>query len=427
LARVAPITGLLLVVLAAGCGGEVPEHLRVTVVGIDGATWRVIDPLLERGELPTLAGLLARGVRGPLRSEVPLNSPPVWTTIATGVSRARHGIRAFATYSGELVSSRQRRRPALWLLASRAGLRSLVIGWWGTYPAEEIDGVVISERALKTREADLLALFPPGRPAEASHLTYPREALTWLGEALLAAPDLSAVKIEGVRVARTMRAEDRAVMRATLAAREREGPFDLEMILLRGVDPVSHYFWKFYEPEASAYTAGERPSPAQVERFGGVVEAHYRFVDDLLAEMLAEDDPARVVLLVSDHGFEAGHQRFHTKAILSGTHEGAAAIDGIFVAAGGPLRRGVAVAGLTIYDVAPTVLHLLGLPVPEDLEGRVAAAALDPDWLARHPPRYAAPDAGPPVALPRDLRAAEPESPVDEDLREELRALGYLE
>ena len=147
----------------------------------------------------------------------------------------------------------------------------------------------------------------------------------------------------------------------------------------------------------------------------------------LEAAGVLEDNTGRVVLLVSDHGFEAGRQRFHTNAILSGTHKGEAAIDGVLVAAGGPFRTGARVEGIRIYDVAPTVLHLLGLPVPADFEGRVATAALDPGWLRRHPLRSAPADTGPPVALPDDLPAAGGASPVDEDLREELRALGYIE
>lgn len=415
---------LVLVLLLAACAGRDDEPLRLTVVGIDGATWRVMDPMLERGELPAIADLIERGARGPLRSEKPLTSPPIWTTVVTGVSRERHGIGPFVNDRGELVSSRDRRSPALWLFASRAGLRSAVVGWWGTYPAEHIDGVVISERALKTRESDTRALFG-GRldDPQLARLAHPSEALRLVEGPLSAAPDLSDVRSERVRVARTMRVEDRAVVEALLAARERFGPFDLELLLLRGVDPVSHFFWKFYEPDSRAYPPSERPDPRAVARWSGAIEDHYRFVDGLLAR-LVEDDPHRVFLLISDHGFEAGRQRFHSGTMLSGTHRSDAAVDGIIVASGGPFRAGAELRGATIYDVAPIALQLLSLGIPEDLEGRVVEGALDPGWRARHPIRRIPPWPGSPVALPD---SADPRSPLDDRMLEELRELGYVE
>ena len=70
---------------------------KVLVVGIDGASFRVMDPLLRDGRLPNLARLIERGTRTALRSENPMASPVLWTTIATGQSRQDHGIEGFDT------------------------------------------------------------------------------------------------------------------------------------------------------------------------------------------------------------------------------------------------------------------------------------------------------------------------------------------
>ena len=114
LGHVRVLAAVVVAMLALGCSDD---RLHVTIIGIDGATWRVLDPLLARGELPNFERLIASGVRAPLASEPPLISPPIWTTIATGVSRKEHGIRRFAIKNGELISARQRRAPALWTLA----------------------------------------------------------------------------------------------------------------------------------------------------------------------------------------------------------------------------------------------------------------------------------------------------------------------
>ena len=402
--------------LAAACSDRPRAAVPVTVVGIDGAAWRVIDPLLAAGELPNLARLIDKGIRGPLRSQPPLVSPPVWTSIATGVSRQRHGIRDFTT-AGRIVMSLDRRVPALWTLASASGLRSAVVGWWATYPAERIDGVVVSERALKLRDEDLKVVLGERRgDAKLGNLVDPPELLAKL-EDVLAAPSPG----EGpLAVPARMRTEDASVARALLRLRQIAGPFALEMALLRGVDVVSHHFWRFYEPDAAVYAAADRPTPADTQAYGRVVPDHYRFVDGLLGE-LAAPSAGHVVLVLSDHGFEAGHQPFGNGTVF-GTHESEAALEGIIVAAGGPIAAGRRLVGAEILDVAPTVLHLLGLPIPAGLEGRVLRDALDPEWLAANPVRDGPAFAGLPVTAPpasgRDL---------EERLHEELRALGYVE
>jgi predicted AlkP superfamily phosphohydrolase/phosphomutase len=413
---------------AATTGSTVPtesERLRVTLIGIDGATWRVLDPLLARGELPNVARLIANGVRAPLRSRIPLYSAAVWTTMATGVRRERHGITDFQMPDGHLSASVHRRVPALWTLASDAGLHSAVIGWWVTYPAEAIKGVIISERALRTRDEDMRSLAGDLPRRELPRLLHPSNVAELVTDLLADLSNEAPEDDERAMVMRTMRAEDAAVVRLLGRLRERMNPFDLEMILLRGVDPISHYFWKFFEPAAAAYGDADRPSSEEVSRYNSAIEDHYRYVDGLLGEA-ARSEPDRVVMLLSDHGFEAGHQPFRG-GVLSGKHETKAALYGIFLASGGPIRRGELAESVTILDIAPTVLHLLGLPVAESLEGRVLVDIFEPQWTAGHLVKTVPTYGCPPVALSPQALSAGPQSPVDEELREQLRALGYIE
>jgi predicted AlkP superfamily phosphohydrolase/phosphomutase len=336
--------------------------------------------------------------------------------VATGVSRERHGIRDFNA-PGRIVMSLDRRAPALWTFASAAGLRSAVIGWWATYPAETIEGVMVSERALKLREEDLGVMLGEHRgDAKLGNLVYPPELLPGL-EGILAAPRPAAGPLAE---AERMRNEDASVAEALVRLRETTGPFALELVLLRGVDVVSHHYWRFHEPDAPVYAAAERPAPDDVRTYGHVIEDHYRFVDGLLGRV-AHPTRERAVLVLSDHGFEAGHQALHG-GTASGTHKSEAALHGILVASGGPFVRGREVQGASILDVAPTVLHLLGLPIPAGLEGRVLAGALDPAWLAEHPVRAGPAFAGAPVTAPAASDAA-----LEDRLHDELRALGYVE
>ena len=422
--RALPVA-LALIALGACTAPERQSRVAVSLIGIDGAAWRVIDPLLRDGELPTFARLIRDGVRAPLRSELPLASAAIWTTIATGVPRQAHGIPEFLK-DGRLISSSDRRAAALWNLASEAGLRSCVLAWWATFPAEPIDGVMITERAFKSREGDLTPFVRRdlGTPVEA-RLAWPAEALDTLPEPTSAAEPANAELPEHEAVARRMRSEDTAIVDSALRARERFGPFELELILLRGIDPVSHFFWKFHEPDAAAYRPRERPTPEQVEKYGEQIRDHYRLVDGLLARLLAGSESERVVLLVSDHGFEAGRQPFRTGAVLSGTHKTPAALDGILIASGGPVRPGARVEAASIYDLAPTLAYLLGLPLSEELPGRVLTELFEPAFArGREPERVARYEFEPPEAARDPAGTA---SPGEAQLLEELRALGYIE
>jgi hypothetical protein len=422
--RVCGAPGLIVSALLLACSPDSPERFRVTLVGIDGATWEVIDELLDAGELPYMSKLIDTGVRAPLRSIRPLLSPAVWTTIATGRTRKHHGIHRFNRRGGGLVSSYDRQVPALWTLANGAQLRTAVIGWWATYPAERVRGVVVSERALKTRDDDVRNMVRAAiaEPSE-TLLVRPPEVMSTVADLIRAVPESDADESEYDRVPRVMRAEDAAVARSLVRLRESHGPFDLELILLRGVDPVSHYFWKFREPDAPAYR-GRRPEAESLARYAATIEDHYRFVDQLLGE-LGGGTPEHAILLLSDHGFEAGSQK-HRGDRLSGTHKSDLALDGIFIASGGPFRSSVRLERVSILDIAPMTLNLLGLPTPDVLEGEVETMAFEPGWLSDHPVRVAQ---GYPPTTPPPARdgAGEAPSPADERIEQELRALGYIE
>ena len=123
---------------------------RLLLVGWDAADWKVIDPLLARGEMPHLAGLIQRGVRGNLATIHPAFSPMLWTSIATGKRPPKHGILGFTepTPDGlgvQPVSNLSRRTKALWNILHQNGMRSIVAGWWPSHPAEPIHGAMVSD------------------------------------------------------------------------------------------------------------------------------------------------------------------------------------------------------------------------------------------------------------------------------------------
>ncbi len=133
--------------------GEVSMHpsgeRRLIVVGVDSADWSVIDPLIAAGEMPRLEGLIAKGIRGVLRTSTS-SSPEDWTTIMTGQPVEVHGIDGW-----ERAFSNNRRSKALWEILSSHGWNAITINVPATFPAESdvgpfLAGMPIPELAWRT-------------------------------------------------------------------------------------------------------------------------------------------------------------------------------------------------------------------------------------------------------------------------------------
>src|SRR4051812_43017552 len=143
------------------------SNQKTLVVGWDAADWKVIHPLLDSGQMPVLARFLEEGVMADLTTLEPVLSPMLWNSIATGKRADEHGILGFtelnpATGTVRPVTSTSRQAKALWNIFSQQGLRSNVVGWFGSHPAEPIRGVCVSDayaRALGD-EPDLRPLMP---------------------------------------------------------------------------------------------------------------------------------------------------------------------------------------------------------------------------------------------------------------------------
>jgi hypothetical protein len=157
---------LSLISLAAACGapGEQPASEAGTapiptppllIVGIDGATFDRIHPLIGKGRLPNLEALMASGSWGPLETLEPTVSPAIWTTVATGRLPDAHGILGFSGVPGHdmttLPTTEMRRVRAFWNILSEHERSTGLVGWWVTWPAEPIAGWVVSDRAAYTR------------------------------------------------------------------------------------------------------------------------------------------------------------------------------------------------------------------------------------------------------------------------------------
>jgi predicted AlkP superfamily phosphohydrolase/phosphomutase len=413
----------LLLPLLLACGIGNGGTGRVLLVGIDGATLRVAGPLMAEGRLPNLERVGRLGVYGPLRSHFPLSSPRIWTSIATGKSPEKHGILSFAREgsSGQrLYLSLDRKVHALWNIASDAGLTVGVVNWWNTYPLEKIRGVMVSDHVLPGEISGRSTITGAVSP-ERGPIIHPEEWVERVAAAFEEHRSLTEIVdpfrnraafpswMNPDRLSERYR-DDQALTRIALEIQRRLRP-DLLMVLLPGVDRISHVLWGALEaPEIyrdpPAMTAGEREASAAALR------SYYEYADALIGRLLEGYGPDDLVVVVSDHGFEAGR----SLAGVTGVHTTRKALRGLIFASGKGVRLPSEREPVSVNDVTPTILAWLGLPVGEDMDGRVASFLAD-----REVERIASYDAAPIERLSHVPSGAETE------ILEQLRELGYLE
>jgi len=351
---------------------------------------------MAAGSMPELARLVREGRRGTLTTEQPPLSPILWTTMMTGVSPLEHRILDFARLRPadgvpEPITSSERRVPAIWNMASAAQRRVVVLGFWATHPAEPVNGLVVADRFFSFLHPDEA---PAGSVAPTERAAWARERLSRAQAAAdvvalrtyvnavdgrpLASSDLDTAKLGADPYADPLTALRRILVEtAAYDALFRDAIVeidpDLAVLYLQGTDSIGHAFARYVAPALPGI------APGDVVRWGGVPEAYFRHVDELLGayRRLAEQRGAQM-LLVSDHGFRWGDER---PVGLSASERGTAAKwhrdEGIWLLWGRGVRAGAGAAG-GIRQVCATVLDLLRLPPGVDLAGpSLAEGALD--------------------------------------------------
>lgn len=415
---------------AVGQGGG-DSGARVLVIGLDGADWQILDPLLEAGRLPNLRGLVERGTRARLLSISPLLSPVVWTSVATGVEPTRHGVLDFlvsdASGTAQPVTSAQRRVPTVWEMLSRKGIEVGVVGWWATWPADPVRGYLVADRVayqLFGYRSDPTAArgksWPPDLYSDVRPLVVEPSSVGWsevrpyLDGAHEREEQYPPDERELLDEFRTLLASGRTYLGIAEQMRTRFRP-RLEVVYFEGTDTVGHLFMPYRPPRLPGV------SDERAAAFSHVVDRYYETIDGYVGRLLAGREDW-TVLVVSDHGFATGAGRPRTTDSRIG--HGAAADwhrrFGVLIVSGAHARPGRSIDEATIYDIAPTILALFGEPVPRSWPGRVVSEALDERFVETHPVRYRADDpqrgAGSQVAA----------DPAAEDLIAKLRSLGYV-
>jgi len=265
---------------------------RVLVIGLDGATFDLIEPWSESGHLPNFASLMAEGAWGRMRSTMPANSAPAWSTFATGLEPGRHGIFYFVGPSRDSeyfrpVSSESIHGRTLWDRISAQGRTVGILNVPMTYPPKPVNGYMIA------------GMLSPNAPAA----FWPPELYQQV------------VQECGDYVFRVQPQQDRHLFLAQLLSgmeyrcRVSEyllehHPVDMFAVVFRMIDPIMHRYWPDMDHHHPLHaTLGDSALP-------DAILSGYRLLDEAIGRLLARIGSRTTVLVVSDHGFRAEYRRF---------------------------------------------------------------------------------------------------------------------
>lgn len=279
---------------------------RAVVIGLDGAAWHLLDPLLAAGAMPRLARLKERGSWGVLTSTVPTYTPPAWTSAVTGVNPGRHGIYGF--YGGnaqserpELMHAGKIRASTLWEMANNQSLRAGIYNLPLSYPPRPLDGWMVS------------GMMTPGFGEELRGFAHPAHLesriLDWVPGYQV---DTSANWERDYRDdALCRRALGVIEQRSEVLARLLEhDPVDLVFCVLEAPDRLQHVYYRYLDPAEPLYESGAAAAlrPA-LRRCFEAMDVIVGLLDDYAG-------PDGGALVCSDHGFTSWEVSVHTNALL---------------------------------------------------------------------------------------------------------------
>lgn len=288
--------------------------VKLVLIGLDGATFTMLDPLMEQGVMPYLKSLAEGGVRAPLRSIVPPLTPPAWTSLLTGRRPGYHGVFDFFQLEApgsrriRLTTSRDIRCETLASMLNRHGLRATVLNFPAHFPPPALDGYVIAGwmpwRQLRLgchplHLYDQLRALPGFNPRElAMDMALEAKATEGSQE-----DDYEAWVELHIRREHQWLAVVRYLMQAD--------PTELMAVLLDGPDKVQHLCWRFLDPELwpAHPTLKER-------RIRELCLEYFRQLDQVIGQIVEMAGPEATVIIASDHGFGATTGVFHVNAWL---------------------------------------------------------------------------------------------------------------
>lgn len=270
---------------------------KVLVIGLDGATFNVIDPLIANGLLPNLEKLIRQGCRSELFSTIQPISAPAWSSFMTGMNPGKHGILDFTEhsmddYSVKFINASYRRGKTLWRILGDFGKRVSVMNVPFTYPPEELNGFCIcgmDAPGVKDRY-----FYPQGLFHEINRKVGKYVIEVSVRDFIRARkPLLFLQKIQ----------EALSIQFRSAKYLMQNKPWDFFIYVCRAPDQVQHFFWKYADPGHPLHEDGKD------KNLRDAISLIYSQIDDDIGELLKGIDETDMVIVLSDHGHGGNYDK----------------------------------------------------------------------------------------------------------------------
>ncbi len=306
---------------------------KFLMLGFDGTSWQVINPLLEKGELPTISKIMKEGTYGNLRSLSSMFSPQVWNSIATGKTPDKHGIMDFFGESNDVLVKR------IWEIMEEDGQSIGIFGYFSTYPPRPVNGFIVpgfmapgpetypmkysfvrriyqdflGQKRGNLNRLDKARLKESEKAGVSQFITYGLQSIGY-GLRLTTLDYL----IKTLKSNATIGKDNSAYYAMNYKFRIAKLKFtsdifaymimkempDFTVYYNKLPDNICHVYWRFYEPQYF-----KDVTPEQVAKYHDVIPEGYREMDRTIKKILGNIPPNTTVFILSDHGFQpSGHK-----------------------------------------------------------------------------------------------------------------------
>jgi len=416
--------------LFSSCGSA--KAPRLIILGFDGLDPMIVDKLIKQGKLPHLARLCEQGAWGRLQSIQPSISAVIWTSIATGTTMIKHGIVSWTYIREKGISvpynQSEVRQPPVWEILDQWKKRSVVVNWFNTYPPEPIRGVIVSDmarRLIQLKKASLLrdTVYPASyislverfADRDLSRVLRQNELPNYFMLARQQGMDIQKTPV--LPGYSTYVLHENLIKNVAWELRATES-WDLFAVYFRFPDEIEHFLNAFLPSNLKT------PAKEQVRRSGSLdpdlairLEEEYALLalpvyawaDRILGEYMQTMDPQTYLMVLSDHGFAFTAEGFNHQL-----PEEKDPVAGFFALTGPGVRRNFPIPAISVYDVAPTILHLFSLPLGKEMDGKLRPEMFSFSRSVQYRPYYK-----------KSFIKAHRQD-LDQKTLEELRTLGYI-
>lgn len=265
------------------------QNRPVVLLGLDGATYSILNPLIAEGKLPNLSRLKREGASGVLQSTIHPITPAAWVSMVTGLNPGKHGVYDFrrriaSSYNWELVNSQSWSGDTIWANLGRQGKKVGVFNVPMTYPPDPVNGFMITGLGTPPRSENFIypsSLSTRFQERFPDYVVDPGATTTDVSEYLPLIEQSTDRRIEALRFVRN------------------ENP-DLAFLMAVFIEPdrIHHVAWQYFDPTMPGY---HEPSAAKLR---GHMAAIYQKIDAVLGELWDWVAARRGYMVVaSDHGF----------------------------------------------------------------------------------------------------------------------------